>query len=148
MQFEGDLLTYSPGKYFTIYKMIGSDIKTLIIDLGARTVHGLPFHLSTHLTISSVSKLNLSINSKIFCQCSLRDFPQILLLILSEFRRINFYTHWNHLKTYLKVSRWFQGGVYLIHLNSLNISSEIWRRSPNLQIEFINYKILVLQSPL
>lgn len=49
MQFEGDLLTYSPGKYFTIYKMIGSDIKTLIIDLGARTVHGLPFHLSTHL---------------------------------------------------------------------------------------------------
>ena len=49
MQFEGDLLTYSPGKYFTIYTMIGSDIKTLVIDLGARTVHGLPFHLSTHL---------------------------------------------------------------------------------------------------
>ena len=53
-----------------------------------------------------------------------RDRLWISLLILSDFKRINFYTPSNYQKT---ISfRWFKGEYKLI--NSLNVRGEIWRR--------------------
>ena len=55
LQFEGDLLTYSPVNYLTLLKMRVNNKKTLIkyffpkSSLGAHTVHGLSFHLRTLL---------------------------------------------------------------------------------------------------
>ena len=47
---EGDLLTYLPHIYFTVYKIIANNNKPLIEvfflskpSLGAHAVHGLPF---------------------------------------------------------------------------------------------------------
>ena len=60
---------------------------------------------------------------------SIKDHLKNSLLILNEYKRINFYFRWNHQKNHRFSDYFKENRSQLISLNSLNVRSEIWRRS-------------------
>ena len=57
LQFEGDLLTYLSGKYFTVYMMIGNNKALWIFWAGAHSMQYLSFLLRTPLLVVVTSSL-------------------------------------------------------------------------------------------